>query len=135
MLAAAWWARRRGEDLTPGRSWVAASIASSLAIAGAFALVAVRSPDRTFERFRQVAAAREAAPSPKPPAWLARAFPETTQPPDPLTQRVLKSRAFTVYFGVMGVGMAMAVLGVLTGSLGWAGTTLLTNALSRRFRA
>jgi len=135
VLTAAAWASRRGQRLTLGRSWLAAAIASSLALVGVFAVAAARAPEGALQRFQQAAAEREAAPAVEPPAWLARVFPQATRQPDPLTERVLKSRALTVYFGLMGAGMAVVLLGAIVGSFGWAGTMLLGRAFSRRLAA
>lgn len=132
MLAADHWARRRGQVLTRGASWLAAAGASSLAIAGAFAVSAMRESDETLRRFHDTASAREAAPMPPPPAWMTRLFPQATTKPDPVTERIVKSRAFSLYFGLMGAGLAAGMLGAIVGSLGWAGTMLLARALPRQ---
>ena len=131
ILAARWWTRSRGRVLTPFRSWLAAAVACGIAIGAAYTVAIVRSPDTTLQHFRETAARREAAPMPPPPTWVSRFFPQATTRPDPVTERIVKSRAFTLYFGIMGAVLAVAIFGALVGSLGWAGTVLLIRAFSR----
>jgi len=110
-------------------------IASSAAIVCAFGIAASRAPAGSLERIKEAAAARQSAPTPQLPAWFTRAFPQAAQQPDPVTERVVNSRAFTVYFGLLGAGTAIAIFGAIVGSMGWVGTLLLTHAFSRRLRA
>jgi hypothetical protein len=135
VMAAASWARRRERPLTRIRSWLGAVTASSLAIICAFALAAARAPEGAFQQIQDAAARSEQAPTAQPPAWIARVFPQATRPPDPVTEGIVRSRAFTVYFGLMGAGIAVAILGTMVGSVGWAGTMLLARAFSRRLAA
>ncbi|HKT59861.1 MAG TPA: hypothetical protein VJQ46_07400 [Gemmatimonadales bacterium] len=94
--------------------------------------MAARSPDAVFQRIHDAALARERAPAAQPPAWLTRTFPQAAQRPDPITERVVNSRAFKVYFGIVGVGLVILIFGAIAGSAGWAGTMLLAHAFSRR---
>jgi len=128
-------ARRRERQLTRGGSWLAAMIASSAAIVCAFGIAASRAPAGSLERIKEAAAARQSAPTPQLPAWFTRAFPQAAQQPDPVTERIVNSRAFALYFGLLGAGTAIAIFGAIVGSMGWVGTLLLTHAFSRRLRA
>jgi hypothetical protein len=131
MLAARQWARRRGEVLTTGRSWLAAAVASSLAIAGAYTVAVLREPNATLRQFEESAARREAAPTRPPPGWMRYVLPQTTRRPSPAAERILKSRAFTLYTTIIGAGLVVAIFGAISGRLGWAGTVLLGRAFSR----
>jgi hypothetical protein len=69
----------------------------------------------------------------QPPEWVRYFFPQAAQQPGPLTQRLIRSRAFTVYVTWMGAAMAVAFFGAIAGSLGWGAVLLLRYAASGRF--
>jgi hypothetical protein len=79
-----------------------------------------------------VTSAARAEPQARPPEWITRVFPQATQRPDPVTERVINSRAFTLYFGLLGLAIAFLILGTIAGTVGWIGVQLLVFALRGR---
>jgi hypothetical protein len=114
--------RRRGERLTPANSW----LISVLTYSGILTLVVVWAA--TLGPMRgaagQFAAGMDSArkrPPPPPPAFL-RSLP--IPPPQPLQPTTAK--IVDVVGGVMG----LELLGLLTGSLCWAGVTLVVSGVT-----
>jgi hypothetical protein len=125
-------ARRKRQQLSPIASWVGASAASSIALVIMLGIGAMLLPPGTLGQIESATAAARAEPPPRPPEWIARVFPQTTQRPDPVTERVINSRAFTLYFGLLGVAMACLILGTIAGTVGWIGVQLLVFAFRGR---
>jgi hypothetical protein len=122
-------ARRKGQPLSPIASWIGASAASSIALVIMLGIGAMLLPPGTLGQIESATAAARAEPPARPPEWVARVFPQATQRPDPVTERVINSRAFTLYFGLLGVAMACLILGMIAGTVGWIGVRLLGFAL------
>ncbi len=126
--------RRKGRPLTWGTSWLAAVFASSVAVAIGFALVVVSAPPGAILRAERAAASPSAVePTARPPEWLTHLFPQAAQRPGPITERVIHSRAFMLYAGLLGAASASAFFGAIAGSLGWGAARLLGYAFSGRF--
>jgi hypothetical protein len=132
--------RRRSRTLTRGRAWVvAAGTAAAAAIVG-LAVVALSLSPAQRQRIRAVVQEANQAPPPPPPAWLeqitsgepGKGGAERTSG-DPLADRLAKSRAFQLYFGVLGGGLALLLLGALYGSVGWATAMLLAYGATGRW--
>ena len=129
MFAARLVARSKGRSLTRGASWLAAATASSIAVVIAFAGLASFIPPGTFRQIEGTAATAGAQDTGRPPDWFARLFPQAMRRPDPLTERVVNSQAFRLYFGLLGAAFNCAILGAIAGSTGWLGPSLLGYAL------
>lgn len=125
-------ARRKGHQLSPIASWVGASAASSIALTIIMGIGAMLLPPGTLGQIESESAAARAEPSARPPEWVTRVFPQATQRPDPVTERVINSRAFTLYFGLLGLAIAFLFLGTIAGTVGWIGFQLLVFALRGR---
>jgi len=50
--------------------------------------------------------------------------------PDPVTDRLVNSRAFRLYFGLLGAAFTCVVFGAIAGSAGWLGASLLGYAFT-----
>jgi hypothetical protein len=125
MFAARLVARSKGRSLTRGASWLAAATASSIAIVIAFAGLASLMPPGTFRQIEGTAATAGAQHAARPPDWFGRVFPQAMRRPDPLTERVVNSQAFRLYFGLLGAAFTCAIFGAIAGSAGWLGASLL----------
>ena len=131
MLAGRSLARRRGRRFTRASSWFAAAVASSVAVLLGFALVFASIPEGTFREIQKEAASAQARDTVQLPEWMARVFPQAARP-DPVTQELVNSPAFTLVFGILGFVIGCAFLGTIAGSAGWLGATLLSYAIRGR---
>lgn len=120
-------AARKGRPFTVFGSWVSAAVASSIAVLLAFALVVVLTPAAEWREMQDAVATAQAQDTTPLPEWMTRVFPQAAKP-DPVTQKVVGSPAFTIYFGIMGVVIASTFFGAIAGSAGWLGTFLLRYA-------
>jgi hypothetical protein len=68
----------------------------------------------------------------EPPEWLARVSPQAARP-NPTVERVVNSRPFLIYFGLLGAAFTCALWGALAGSAGWAGTLLVGYGVTGRW--
>jgi hypothetical protein len=122
-------ARRKGQPLSPVASWVGASTASSVAFVIVVGIGLMLLPPGTLREIRSASAATQAEAPPRPPEWVTRMFPQAAQRPDPVTERVMNSRIVTLYFGLVGAGVACLIWGTIAGSVGWLGVQLLVFAI------
>jgi hypothetical protein len=118
-------ARRRGKPFTRGISWLfgVGSVALGLVIVlGAFA---TQVPKASFSAFGKALDSVQASPPPQPPEWLKKITPPNAQQPAPITNSLIRSRAFTIWTGVMGVSFTIALASAYAGTLGWGASMLL----------
>ncbi len=124
-----WVLRRRGRALSRLGSFAAAVSAGAVVIALAFLLIFINLPEGALT---DALAAAESAEPPPQPEWLER-FAPYSAPSDPSIERIVTSKPATLYFGLIGVGLACLLLGSVVGSLGWAVTFLLGYAVCGRW--
>ena len=124
-------ARRNGRPLTRFGSWFSAATASSIAVLLALAALLGVNAQKTLREIQQASAAASARDTAPLPAWLTRAFPQAAHP-DPVAQKIIRSPAFTAFTFMAGVVITAATLGTIGGSVGWAGTMLVSYALRGR---
>ena len=113
-------ARRKGRWLTGFSSWVSATAASSVGILLIFVILFASNSADIWQAMEQPAQADTA----ELPEWITRAFPQSAQP-DPMTEKIVGSPAFTAYFAMVGLVIACVLLGTVAGSAGWLGVFLL----------
>jgi hypothetical protein len=118
--------RRRGRWLTTLHSWMTAGVTATVVIVIAVPLIMASLPEGVIADAMADAEATAEAPGPEPPEWLRRFTPPSE--PSPMTERIVNSRAFNLYFGVIGASMAVALIGGVIGSWGWVATLLLGHA-------
>lgn len=117
--------RRRGRRLTTLHAWITAAVTATVVIVAAVGLIVASLPEGAIAE--AMAEADAAAEAPDPPAWLRRYTPPSE--PGPMTERIVNSRAFNLYFGVIGASIAFAMIGGIVGSWGWVATILLGHAV------
>ena len=118
-------ARRRGRAFTRGVSWLVGVGAVAVAVLVVVAAVASQMPGSSFRDFTRAVDSAQAAPPPAPPEWLRKITPPNAQQQTPLTNSIIKSRAFTIWTGVMGVSFTVALAAAYAGTLGWGASLLL----------
>ncbi len=122
--------KRRRRVLTPGRSWMAAAIATALAVIALLVVyVTVISPTALHD-FNQAAAADASKPAP-PPDWIARLAPPASRQPNPVAQRIFHSTVFVDYLMLMALFVMACISGAVIGTVGWAGTEALRYAFGK----
>ena len=130
MAVAGWVQRRRGDPMTRGGHWIAASAAIVVALVLAMAAFLAFTPKGTMRNVVQAAdSASVASAKEPPPAWLERLGPGlAVQQPGPGA-----SRMFTIVGGLLGVSFMVGLLSAVFGTLGWSAGMLLGLALSGRW--
>jgi len=121
-------ARKRGRPFTRGVSWlvgVGAIAALILSVLGAYA---TRLPSTMYRDLGRSLDSAQAVPPPAMPEWLRRVTPPNAQQQTPLTDALIKSRAFTIWTGVMGVTLMVGLIAAYAGTLGWGASLLLLYA-------
>lgn len=114
----AWWIQRqRGRFLTRTGAWIAATSTATVLIMIGAALLFAMLPEGAFA---EAMSAAQAAEPPPQPDWL-----ERLAPADSATDRIVTSRPFTVYFGLLGASIAVLTIGSIAGTLGWAASLLV----------
>ena len=137
IIALRWWSRRSGAPLSFGRSWIAATGATGVGILLAIGAIVAVLPADALARAR---AAQEAESKRQaeagPPEWLSKISPEGAKAAtrsDPTTERIMNSRPFTLYFGLIGGAIACAIAAAIAGTLGWGASLLLAFAATGRW--
>lgn len=128
-------ARRRGLPHTTLASWVGAVIASSAAIPLLIAALLALAPPGTLEEMRATMVSAQAQETAELPEWLQRMSSQAAQRPNPVTDSVINSPAFTILFGLLGLAIASVIMGTMAGTVGWLGALLLGFGLSGRWPA
>ncbi|HUQ81163.1 MAG TPA: hypothetical protein VM076_08500 [Gemmatimonadaceae bacterium] len=123
-------ARRRGQPLTRGVSWLVAAGSVAVALLMVVAVVASQMPRGSFRNFSRALDSAQTAPPPTPPEWLKKITPPNAQQQTPITNSIIRSRAFTIWTGVMGVSFAVALAAAYAGTLGWGAGLLLLYGMS-----
>jgi hypothetical protein len=118
-------ARRRARPFTRRVSWLVGVSAVGLAMLIVFGAFAMQLPSDTFRELGRSLDSAQAAPPPPPPEWLRKITPPSTQKQSPIASSLVKSRAFTIWTGVMGVTFTIALLAAYAGTLGWGASLLL----------
>jgi hypothetical protein len=134
MLLAAAVARRRRRPLTRGASWIGAVAAVTAAIIVAVGIVLALTPPGTLAQIQRSADSASAARADRSPVWVERMKRGAgSAATDTVTARLIRSRAFVVWTGVMGGVLAVSVLGTIIGTLGWVAALPLAYALRGRW--
>ena len=126
-------ARKRGRPFTRGVSWlvgVGGVAALILVVVGAYA---TQFPSTVYRDAGRTLNSAQAAPPPAMPEWLRRVTPPTAQQQTPLTNALIKSRAFTIWTGVMAVSLIVGLIAAYAGTLGWGASLLLLYAVTGRW--
>lgn len=116
-------ALRKRRRFTGIYSWFSAVAASTIAVLAALTLVISLIPKEEWQQIQQAmadASAKQTASSPTLPR------------PDPMTEKVIQSPAFTMTAGLIGLVIGCLFLGVFAGTPGWVATLLLGYALRGR---
>ena len=120
--------KRKGRRLTRGLSWVVA-VGSVAAVALVlFALFALQAEAGTFNGVKQAMDSAAAKPPPPPPEWLKKITPPNVQRQNELTDKMMRSKAFTVWTMVVGGVFGVGFLATIAGSMGWVGGFLLLHS-------
>lgn len=80
-------------------------------------------PESTWQEIWEAAAKAQSQDTPQGPAWMR---------PDPVTEQIVTSRAFTTVFGVLGLAISCVLFGVMAGTPAWLATMLLSYAIRGR---
>ena len=120
-------ALRKGRPYTGWRSWFAAVAASSLALLLTLLIIISLIPKDEWQRIQQTLAVAQAEQPNRSPGWMSK-----TPKADPVTEKVVQSQAFTIVFGVIGLGIGCILFGTISGTPGWIATLLLSYAIRGR---
>jgi hypothetical protein len=116
-------AERRGRRFTTFATWLSAAVASSIAILLGFALLLSLVPESAWQEIQEAVTKAQTQDTHSGPAWMR---------PDPVTEQIVTSRAFTTVFGVLGLALGCALFGAIAGTPGWLATLLLAYAIRGR---
>ena len=120
--------KRRGRRLTRGLSWVVA-VGSVAAVAlVVFAIFALQAEAGTFKNVKSAMDSAAAKPPPPPPEWLKKITPPNVQRQNEMTDKMIRSKAFTAWTMVVGGVFGVSFLATIAGSMGWVGGFLLLHA-------
>ena len=120
--------KRRGRRLTRGLSWVVA-VGSVAAVAlVVFAVFALRAEAGTLTTVKRAMDSAAAKPPPPPPEWFRRITPPNVQRQNELTDKLVRSKAFTAWTMVIGGVFGVGFLATIAGSMGWVGGFLLLHS-------
>jgi hypothetical protein len=114
---------RGGRPFTGFGSWLSAAAASAIGILIALLIAFSLIPEKDWQEIQHAVAQAQAQDTAGMPKWVR---------PDPLTAKVVTSRAFTITFGVLGGVIACAMLGAVAGTPGWLATLFLSYAIRGR---
>jgi hypothetical protein len=129
--------RSRGRSYTRRVGWVGAVLACTLVMAALFGYALTRMPAGFMDQVQQQTAQRQQERERDPSAIeqaLRRASTATASQAvvQKKTEELAKSKAFIWWIMIFGVVLAASVGGLLLGSVGWAGSTLVLFAVRRR---
>ena len=120
--------KRRGRRLTRGLSWVVAVGSVGAVVLVVFAVFALQAGAGTFTDVQRAMDSAAAKPPPPPPEWLKRITPPNVQRQNELTEKMVRSKAFTAWTMVIGGVFGVGFLSTIAGSMGWVGGFLLLHA-------
>jgi hypothetical protein len=126
-------ARRKGQPLTRGISWLVGVGSVGVVALIAVAVLTTQMPKGTFAAARKSMDSLSTAPQPPPPEWLRRITPPTSTQPPAFQQRLMRSGAFTAWVGVMMVVFLTSIVAAYAGTLGWLATLLMLFAATGRW--
>jgi hypothetical protein len=125
--------KRRGRRLTRGLSWVIA-VGSVIAVGlVVFAVVALQAEAGAFKDVQRAMDSASAKPPPPPPEWLKKITPPNVQRQNELTEKMIRSKAFTMWTMVVGGVFGVSFLATIAGSMGWVGGFLLLHAATGKW--
>ena len=120
--------KRRGRRLTRGVSWFVAVGGVAAALFLVFAGFAVQTKAGTFSNVRRAMDSAAALPPPPPPKWLERITPPNVQRQNQMTDKLIRSKQFTIWTMLMGGVFGVGFVSTVIGSVGWVGGFLLLHA-------
>ena len=126
-------ARKRGQPFTRGVSWLVGVGAVAALILIVFGAYATKLPSTVYRDVGRTLDSAQAAPPPAVPEWLRRVTPPNAQQQTAVTNALIKSRAFTIWTGVMGVSLVVGLVAAYAGTLGWGASLLLLYAATGRW--
>ena len=126
-------ARRKGQPLTRGVSWLVGAGSVGVVVLVALAAMTTQLPKGTFAAVRKSMDSASTATPPPPPEWLRRITPPGQQQPPAFQQRLLRSGAFTAWVGAMTVVFLAGLVAAYAGTLGWLASVLLLFAATGRW--
>ena len=127
--------RRRRSEITRGKSWlIAMGTVGVILLAGAGILTA-RAPSTFFSDVSKAMDSTSKTPPPPPPEWLRRVTPPAAQMQSRATDKLVRSRAFTMWTAVMAIVFGIGLIAALTGSLGWVAAALVLYSATGRWLA
>lgn len=125
--------RARGRRYTRAASWLGAVGGCALVFAGFLTFAIVRLPDGFVESVRQKTAERQAEPTVIERTFQRAARSTATQAAvQRKTEEFARSKAFIWWVTVVGGIMSAGLVGLLLGSVGWAGTALMSFGITGR---
>ena len=127
--------RSRGRSYTRRAGWIGAVLACSLVMAGLFGYALTRMPAGFMEKVQQETTQRQRERDPSAiEQALRRASTATASQAvvQKKTEELAQSKPFLWWTMIVGGALAAAIAGLLLGSVGWAGSTLVLFAVTRR---
>ena len=125
--------RRRGRVLTRGYAWLVGSLVATFAIAAGFGIAILSLPPAQRAQVFSASNAQARKDVSPAPEWLERISPQGGASGNPAADRLAQSKPFQVYFGLVGGGIALLLMGSRAGSLTWVAATLGSYALAGRW--
>ena len=125
--------KQRGRRLTRGLSWVVAVGSVAVVALAVFAVFALQAEAGTFKDVRRAMDSAQAKPPPPTPEWLKRITPPNVQRQNELTEKMVRSKAFTMWTMVVGGVFGVSFLAGVAGSMGWVGGFLLLHAATGKW--
>jgi len=120
--------KRKGRRLTRGLSWVVAVGSVAVIALVVVAVFALQAEAGTFKGVKSAMDSAAAKPPPPPPEWLKKITPPNVQRQNEMTDKMMRSKAFTMWSLVVGGVFGVSVLATIAGSMGWVGGFLLLHA-------
>ena len=129
--------RSRGRSYTRRAGWIGAVLACTLVMAGLFGYAITRMPAGFIEQVQQETTQRQRERERDPSAIeqaLRRASTATASQAvvQKKTEELAQSKPFLWWTMIVGGVLAAAIAGLLLGSVGWVGSTLVLFAVRRR---
>jgi hypothetical protein len=126
-------ARRRRSELTRGKSWLIAVGTVGVVLLAAAGILTARAPSTFFSDVSKAMDSTSKTPPPPPPEWLRRITPPAAQVQSRATDKLVRSRAFTMWVTVMSIVFGIGLVAALTGSLGWVAAALILYGATGRW--
>lgn len=127
-------ARRQQRRLTRGAAWLGAVAGSFIAVPLVFAGLLAMAPSGTMAAVRSgMDSAQARQKPPELPEWLERINPQSAQRQSAVTQKMVSSHVFVVFFSIVGGLMACSFFATIAGSIGWLASMLFGYAITGRW--